>query len=504
MTRRSTFRAVFAGLAIALAPVLMQPAAADEEHKTFRFPYDLTPGYDEAGNVMTGEQLVAKLTGGRDRAGKGPDLHSQNMHLKGSFFQTAATNSDISFWGKYAYVGNYNGFRVFDISGKGNPKEIANVACRGPQNDTSVWGNILILSVDAVMAGPECGAAQLPVNPVPTEGWEGIRIFDVSNPADPQFVKSVYTDCGSHTNNIIPDLANNRLLVYVLSYALRSGPTCGAPGQPGSPGHGQISIVEVPLDRPEDASVINIVPIPVNQTFDDLAFIPGINATDGCHDVQFFLELGLAAAACLSEGQTWDISDPANPVILEHFDNDDIEIWHSASFTWDGQTTIFGDETIFGSCIAPTDMHGRIWFYETAAITDETDGATPVGSFLIPRQAQEVGTDSAGNPIFEYCGSHLFNVLPRRDGMDILASSWYGGGTSVIDFTDPANAVEIAYYDAQDPIIAETWSTYWYNGFIYANDITRGFDVFNLSDFAGANTVKFDYLNPQVQETTIP
>ncbi len=491
MTRHSAIGAVFAGLAIALAAVLVQPATADEEHQTFRFPYDLTPGYDESGNVMTGEQLAAKF-GGRDKVGKGPDVRSQNMHVKGSFAQTAATNSDISFWGNYAFVGNYNGFRVFDISGKGNPKEIANVACRGPQNDTSIWGNILILSVDAVMAGPECGAAQLPSVPRPTDGWEGIRIFDVSNPADPKFVKSVYTDCGSHTNNIIPDPANNRLLVYVLSYALRGGPTCGEPDLPGSPGNGQISIVEVPLDRPQDAFVVNVVPIPVNQTFDDLVSL-GLGATDGCHDVQFFLELGLAAAACLSEGQTWDISDPANPMIIEHFDNDDIEIWHSATFTWDAETIVFGDESIFGSCQSPSDMHGRLWFYATSDTIDGDGLADPLGSFLIPRLQPG-----------EYCSAHLFNVLPRRDGMNFLASSWYGGGTSVIDFNDPANAFEIAYYDAQVPVPSSTWSTYWFNGFIYANDIPRGFDVLKLSDFAGANTVKFDYFNPQVQETRIP
>jgi hypothetical protein len=463
-----------------------QTARADPEEHDVPSLYNLTPGYDVNNNVITGTELTTKLIGGREKQGKGPDIHSQNMHLKGEFPQTDATNSDISFWGNYAYVGNYGGFRVFDISGKGNPKEVANVSCPGPQNDTSVWENILVLSVDAVMEGPNCGDAQLPSVPTPVAGWEGVRIFDVSDPANPQFVKSVYTDCGSHTNNIIPDLANNRLLVYVLSYALRGGPTCGGPGQPGSPGNGQISIVEVPLDNLAGASVLKTVPIPVGQTFDDLVFL-GLGATDGCHDVQFFTDLGIAAAACLSVGQIWDISDPANPVITQEFDNDDIEIWHSAAFSWDGEIVVFGDETLFGSCQDPSQMNGRIWFYDVA---DPVAG--PLGSFLIPRIQQG-----------EYCGSHLFHAIPRRDGQDILVSSWYGGGNSIIDFNDPANAVEIGYYDAQDPL-SSTWASYWYNGFIYANDIPRGFDVFKLSDSAGGNTVKFDYLNPQLQESPIP
>jgi len=39
-------------------------------------------------------------------------------HLLGEFPNaTGAINSDIAFWGDKAYVGNYDGFRIFDISG---------------------------------------------------------------------------------------------------------------------------------------------------------------------------------------------------------------------------------------------------------------------------------------------------------------------------------------------------------------------------------------------------
>ncbi len=439
-------------------------------------------------HLVPGFTQSSEPSGPKDSRG---DVRSKNAHFKQESLQTSATNSDIAFWGKYAYVGNYGGFRVFDVSrAGGEPKLVADVSCPGPQNDVSVWNNLLILSVDAVMEGPNCGDAQLPSTPAPTTGWEGIRVFDVSDPTNPQFRTSVYTDCGSHTNNIIPDPANNRLLVYVLSYALRGGPTCGGPGGPGglpgSPGNGQISIVEVPFGDPASASVLRTVPIPVSQTFDDLVPL-GLGATDGCHDVQFFYELGIAAAACLSVGQMWDISVPANPTIISEFDNDAIEIWHSATFTWDGQIVIFGDEAVFGSCQANTDMHGRIWFYDAS---DPRAGS--IGSFLIPRLQPG-----------EYCSAHLFNVLPRNDRY-ILASSWYGGGVSVIDFTDPENAEEIAYYDAQVPAAASSWSTYWYNGFIYENDIPNGYRRLLLSDSARAKTRKFPHLNPQVQENLLP
>jgi hypothetical protein len=47
------------------------------------------------------------------------------------------------------------------------------------------------------------------------------------------------------------------------------------------------------------------------------------------------------------------------------------------------------------------------------------------------------------------------------------------------------------------------WSTYWYNGFIYELDITRGLLVWNLSDRAVAGARTLDHLNPQTQEFVI-
>ncbi len=102
---------VTAGLAAALGLLTAQAALADQQDKNVRFPYQLTPGYDENGNVVTGVDAIEMMIGGRNKAGKGPDLHSQNMHLLASAPQTLAVNSDLSFWGDLAYVGNYDGFR---------------------------------------------------------------------------------------------------------------------------------------------------------------------------------------------------------------------------------------------------------------------------------------------------------------------------------------------------------------------------------------------------------
>ena len=77
---------------------------------------------------------------------------------------THVTSSDIAFWGDLAYVGDYGGFRIFDIS-RSTPRLVSDMRCYGPQGDPSVFdrdGNgkadTLVLSVDSVLTGPQCGA----------------------------------------------------------------------------------------------------------------------------------------------------------------------------------------------------------------------------------------------------------------------------------------------------------------------------------------------------------
>lgn len=420
-----------------------------------------------------------------------PEGNSPNMHLIASAPRTGSIagyrNSDLAFWGKLAYAGNYEGFRVIDIAEPESPVVLSDFACRGAQHDVSVWNNLLFLSVDAALTGPECGSTPVPGT---STGWEGIRIFDVSNPAQPTYVTAVATDCGSHTHTLVPDVANGRVLLYVSSYPASNlgtspfGNSCARLNPDGSQGHSRISVVEVPLDAPATASVVSKPAFEIV----DRGGIPGFR---GCHDITVFTSIKRAAAACLSEGQIWDISDPVNPTTIARVHNPNIDIWHSAAFTWDGKVVLFGDEAGGGGAprCRTTDPAtlGAMWFYDLGSL-DNLDGTTaeaPLGSFKIGR-AQDAGN----------CTTHNFNVL-QIQGRYVAVSAYYAGGTSVIDFTNPANAYEAAYFD---PHGANTWSSYWYNGFIYTNDTGRGFDVMLLSDRLRAGAKKVPYLNPQTQE----
>src|ERR687891_2492800 len=152
--------------------------------------------------------------------------HNADSHSKMSELFTSpnqATNSDLAFWGDYAFVGYYTGdlgfppgtgprggVRIFDISDPAAPQLVRDFACDGLQADPIVWdrnGNgvadLLLLAVDRTMTAPDCGAPRSASHADPT-GWEGVRVFEMSDdPANPfasiQQVKAVYTDCGAHT-----------------------------------------------------------------------------------------------------------------------------------------------------------------------------------------------------------------------------------------------------------------------------------------------------------------
>jgi hypothetical protein len=398
------------------------------------------------------------------------------------------SQSDLAFWGDLAYAGDYDGFRILDISDPGDIQQIGDVRCRNNQGDISVWDGLLFISIDRPVTAPDCSGVDTPAS---TTGFEGIRVFDVSDPANTgpdDLLAAVATDCGSHTHTLVPDLDNDRVLLYISSYPSSFlGPTpygtdCQRLDADGAQGHSKISIVEVPLSAPEEARVIAEPALELS----DYRGVPGYR---GCHDIQVFLELDLAAAACMSEGQLWDISDRENPVIIDRIFNDAVDIWHSAAFTWDGEIVVFGDEFAGGGgpgCDDPDDDIGRVWFYDRSAPDDG-----PLGSYKIPRPQDG-----------QSCTMHNFNVIPTKHNY-ILVSASNMGGTTVVDFTDPANPEEIAYFDAQHdtaPLVSSPWSSYWYNGFIYTNDRGRGVDVMLLRDKARAGAKKLPYLNPQTQE----
>jgi hypothetical protein len=431
-----------------------------------------------------------------------PSTSSQttNFEMIGSVSRTRASstyrNSDLAFWGRLAYAGHYDGFQIVDIANPRKPKQITDFACPGSQHDVSVWGGrLLFVSVETPRSGPECTSV------TQTPGFEGIRIFDVSNPRSPSLIKGVPTDCGSHTHTLVPDLERNRVLLYIASYTAsvipksEFGNECARFDSNGERAHNKISVIEVPLDDPASASVVSEPRFPQN----DRRGIPGYN---GCHDITVFRAIDRAAAACMDEAQIWDISDPTQPKTIARIHNPNVEFFHSATFANDGRRVVFGDEAGGGTgprCrTVDAKTLGALWFYDVGSL-DNMDNLTVEGwrsSWKVPRIQEKLTPGQAQDP---NCTMHNFNVLPTKQ-RDVLVSSAYAAGTTMVDFTDPSQPSEVGHLD---PHGANTWSAYWYDGKIVTNDGGRGVDIIRVKDFATRGARAERYSNPQTQEVLI-
>ena len=448
-------------------------------------------------------------------------------------------NSDLAFWGTLAAQGTYDGFRLFDIRNPSAPRLLVDFECPGSQGDVSLHkaGNRLLLfrSIDAPQDRARCeNSAGAGVGAQTGDYWEGIRIIDVTNPTNPKFIKGVYNDCGSHTHTTIRDPKNNRAIIYVSSYPL-GAPTMDPDGTGRHEGcvqpHQKIAVVVVPDANPARARVHHYQEVDAPPA----SGLPGpdapLDGVIGCHDITAFThsKIQTAAAACITEGQLWDISDPLYPCTQPvatpevprnqgedchtHIRNGSVEIWHSSAFTWDGRIVLFGDEhtgAVTGpGCFGPEDPTGNMWFYKY--VRPGTPAAPLLGRYHIPRP----------QPSPEVCSIHNFNVIPVDESKAYIAvSAAYSGGTTVVNFSalktaDPTNLQgsaipivprEVAFWDTEKNSDKkgnnDVWSAYWYNNFIYSSDITRGLDVFEFLRRSGSQftAVQFGFHNPQTQE----
>jgi hypothetical protein len=424
--------------------------------------------------------------------------YTQNMHPQGYSPRgntpnlpglTFTANSDLAFWGNLAFQGHYEGFRIINIASPANPREISFTDCNGNQGDIVVYEDILVRAWNsAAPAGSTCDG-----QPVPT-GFEGVHIFDISDLRDPVLVGSVeisnrptrpdptVTGCGSHTITAVPDLDAGTLVVYNQSAGM-----CATGEQEA------FHVFEIPLDDPGSPTT--------PQTIDLVEAL-------GCHDSGVVLgDANLLACASHSHTNVFDIGDNefpggslTDPEFLYHVEECEGALcvgtggnWHSAAFTWDGEVLILGWEPGGGSlpeCEASDPALKKSWFFYDAKTGEK------LGQFVLPRPQGST----------ENCTVHNYNVVPT-DERYLLVGGNYQAGISVVDFTDPANAFEVAFADPAPLVptqLGGDWSTYYYNGRIYESDITRGLLVWNLSGKWDAGARRLPYLNPQTSEFTLP
>ena len=410
------------------------------------------------------------------------------------------TNSDLAFSGSHVIVGNYHGFNTYNIERANRPQLIASVVCPGGQGDVSIFGHLLFMSVEQTRGRVDCGLQGV-VPPVSNERFRGVRIFDITDLKNPKQVAAVQTCRGSHTHTLVPDPKDKS---HIFVYGSGTGPVRAGEELVGCSGKDfkedpntslfSIDVIEVPLAAPQNARIVNQPRIFMDEKSGALGGLwqggdHGPNTqrsrmTNQCHDITVYAEIGLAAGACSGNGILMDISDPRNPKRLDFVVDPGFAYWHSATFNNDGTKVVFTDEWGGGGRPRCRAVDPLTWGAD--AIYDIVDKKlVHKGYYKMPAAQTEL----------ENCVAHNGSLIPVP-GRDIMVQSWYQGGVSVFDFTDSANAKEIAYFD-RGPLNAAGmasggyWSSYWYNGNIYGAEMARGIDVFRLkpSEFLSQNEI---------------
>ena len=447
--------------------------------------------------------------------------------------QLAFANSDLAFQGNHLFQGNFYGVNIFDISNPAKATLLTSMICPGGQGDPSVYKNLLFMSVEQPNGRVDCGTQGFPPAPPPPPGEEkkptipapqkdrfrGVRIFDISDIRNPRQVAAVQTCRGSHTHTLVVDPKDkDNVYIYVsgTSFVRQGEELAGCSGEKPDKDPNtalfRIEVIKVPLAAPQDSKVVSSPRVFMDPRTGVLNALSSGGShgkpeeqkpidSDQCHDITVYSALGLAAGACSGNGIVLDIRDPVNPKRLDAVNDQNYAYWHSASFSNDGTKVVFTDEWGGGLGARCRKNDPNKWGAD--AVFHLKDNKLSFASYYKMPAAQ-------GDT--ENCVAHNGSLIPVP-GRDIEVQAWYQGGVSVMDFTDAEHPVEIAYFDRGpiDPkmlILGGDWSAYWYNGRIYASEIARGLDIFELSptrfltrnEIDAAKTVRVAEFNVQNQQ----
>jgi hypothetical protein len=449
--------------------------------------------------------------------------------------QLAFANSDFAFQGSHLFLGNFYGVNIYDISDPANTALLTSMVCPGGQGDVSVYKNLLFMSVEMPNGRLDCGTQGFPPEPPPPateekekkrrlpaaqkDRFRGVRIFDISDIKNPKQVAAVQTCRGSHTHTLVQD-PNDKDNVYIYvsgtSFVRQPEELAGCSGEKPDKDPNtalfRIDVIKVPVAAPQDAKIVATPRLFIDAR---TGAMNGLNNggthgkkgmekpsdTDQCHDITVYTAIGLAAGACSGNGILLDIKDPVHPKRLDAVNDPNYSYWHSASFSNDGSKVIFTDEWGggLGARCRPNDPNK--WGAD-AIFRLKDDKLTFANYYKLP----------AAQGDSENCVAHNGSLIPVP-GRDIEVQAWYQGGISILDFTDPMQPTEIAYFDRGpiDPnmlVLGGDWSAYWYNGNIFASEIARGLDVFELTpskfltqnEIDAAESVHVSDLNVQNQQ----
>lgn len=334
------------------------------------------------------------------------------------------------------------GVHIFDITDPELPVHIADIQCRGYHADIAVYENYLIQANDSGGSNAEdcVDDAKKTYDPNNlSQTGTGLRIFDITDPANPEVVAFINAEegigpNGSHNITVVPWAG----LLYL--------------AQAGFTPDGDFTIV----DLKDPTFPVTTIPM---QTV-----APG--SADLCHDIGLDPERELAYCAAIGTTQVLDISDPMNPSLVTTIRSDTISIHHSARLAADGTTLIVGDEHAGAADVNAPDLPNQAdnGLGANGCIGSPTVGALFFYDLSVSVQAPlNLGSYAPTfvQPTASPCTSHFYNSVPDST---MIAAGWYEAGILVADHSQPWPLNEVAVFL---PELGNFWSAYWWHGYIY-------------------------------------
>jgi hypothetical protein len=333
-------------------------------------------------------------------------------------------------------------------------------------------------------------------------GGQGLRIVDVSDPANPVAVSPIVPDTPSRDVDLIhhPNgrlyavLCQGSAVLHLVDVTDPTAPVLVGDVTAIGPCHNLATVpgtaivynsrsISTHVPGPLETGQVDIVDFtdPANPTVTVFAF-PAVVVTEGgvprpvtsttCHDMTFNVALSRAYCAGVTDTTIWDVTDPKQPRIVQVIDWPGTNIHHGVWDARNGTLLILGDE--FAGVAAPSppcsatvsDPTSALWFFDISDLSTPL----PVGYFQVQ---WEQGLGDGGLP--SYCSTHFGDVFSDR----YLVMGWYAAGTVLVDFSDPANARQVAHYRPDGA--TNTWEARYWNGHIFTGDTARGMDILRLA-----------------------
>jgi hypothetical protein len=339
----------------------------------------------------------------------------------------------------FAVAGGYGtNARIVDITDPRNPVLIGTTPCSISQNDIQIQGDLLLVAADGNGSCKRSDGANQP--------FAGTAVLDFSDPRNPTYISRLQYSRGSHNHTFVP----GKPFVYL------------SDSDVASTGLGNIPI----WDLTDPAN-------PVMR----FEFKLGAHSP---HDITFNASGTRAYVAAVTLTYILNTENPAAPTLVSVIPNEGISISHQADPTPDGDYLLVSDE--LGGGAAGLSPGGPVHVYD-------------IRNELRPVKVGIIENDCAPHvchPLTDTVPtstSHVFRINP--DGYT-MAIAWYKDGLGVVDFssirganlsgtgtTSKIGAKVIGWIRMPN---ANTWAAkMWmerHPGYVFTNDIRRGFDVF--------------------------